>query len=425
MKEYIQYRREFHKYAEPSWREVRTSARIVEILTSMGVNQILAGEDVISIESVKPPVDLSEKVRKEAMARAIDEGAKEELVEDAQGYPGVIGIIRCHKPGPTFALRFDIDALPYSEVTEKGFRPSDEGFSSVHNCVHACGHDAHTAIGLGLAREIIDHQEDYCGTIKLIFQPAEETIFGAVSIVEKGHLDDVDIFIALHLAISAENEPLPSRTLAGGCKDFMSNRELEVTFHGKAAHPCGAAQEGKNALLAACTAALSLHSIAPHEKGLTRVNVGKINGGVCSNTIAPECTIDLEYRGTEQVISDYLEKRVFDILDGVSQMYDLTYSVVDHGKVPAGASDDELMAMIAEEGAKIPWFEKIYLEGNLGGTDDAATMMKRVQGHGGLATYIGIGTDTTEPLHNPKFDFDEDCMEPTIQLLSNMLKRKY
>ncbi len=417
MQQYIEYRREFHKMAEPSWQEVRTSARIAEILMRFGVDQVLTGEEVVNPESIKPPVDISEKTRKAGMERAISEGAIKSIVEHAEGYPGVIGVIKCQKPGPTFAFRFDIDALPYGEERASGFRPVDEGFASVHHCVHACGHDAHTAIGLGLAKEIMEHKEDYCGTIKLIFQPAEETIYGAISIVDKGHLDDVDVFMAIHVAISAENEPLPSRSLAGGCKDFMSNRELEVTFHGRAAHPCGAAQEGKNALLAACTAVMNLHSIPPHEKGLTRVNVGKIHGGVCSNTITPECTIDLEYRGTEKVISDYLEKRVFEILDGAAKMHDLTYSVVDHGEVPAGASDDALMEMVAEEGSKIPWFEKIYVEGNLGGTDDAAAMMNRVQEHGGLATYIGIGTDTTEPLHNPKFDIDEGLIDTQIPLI--------
>lgn len=420
----IEYRREFHKFAEKSWNEVRTSARVAEILDSIGVETILMGEEVVNTATLKHPIDVSEETRKANMKRALEQGAKAEYVERSNGYPGVIGIIDTKKPGPVYAFRFDIDCLPYEEVREEGFRPFEEGYISINaDCVHACGHDAHTAIGLGLAKEIVANIDEYKGIIKLIFQPAEETNLGAQSIVDKGHLDDVEYFLAVHLALSAENQPLPSHTIACGCKDFMSNRQLDVTFHGRAAHPCGAAQEGKNALLAACSAALNLHCIAPHEKGLGRVNVGQIHGGVCTNTITPECTIKLEYRGQYEVISKYLEKRVFDILDGTANTYDLTYTYVDHGEVPAGQSDDEMMRVVEEAAKQIPWFEKIYFEGNLGGTDDAAVMMTKVQKQGGLGTYIGIGTDITEPLHNPKFDFDETCMEATVDLLSVILKK--
>ena len=124
------------------------------------------------------------------------------------------------------------------------------------------------------------------------------------------------------------------------------------------------------------------------------------------------------------MVSEYLEKRVFDILDGTARTYDLIYTYVDHGEVPAGQSDDEMMRVVEEAAKQVPWFEKIYFEGNLGGTDDAAVMMTKVQKQGGLGAYIGIGTDITEPLHNPKFDFDENCMEATVDLLSVILKNK-
>ena len=101
----------------------------------------------------------------------------------------------------------------------------------------------------------------------------------------------MNYFIAMHVALSAENRPLPSHTICCGCKDFLSDRELDVTFHGRAAHPCGAAQEGKNALLAACSAALNIHAIAPHEEGLCRVNVGELHAGVAPNTIAPNACL--------------------------------------------------------------------------------------------------------------------------------------
>ncbi len=423
MNDIVKNRREFHKYPEKSWDEIRTSARIAEILAGYGVKNIFMGSEAVNKDTLKYPIELSEHRRVENMKRAVSQGADEEYVKRTEGYPGVVAVIDTEKSGPTFALRFDIDGLPYAEECSKDSPASTEGYRSVnYSCTHACGHDAHTAIGLELARRIMENIDEYSGQIRLIFQPAEETTLGARSIVDKGHLNNVDYFLAVHLALSAENVPLPSHTVACGVKDFMSCRQIDVTFHGKAAHPCGAAQEGKNAILAACCAALNLHSIAHHEKGLCRVNVGKIQGGVCTNTIAPECTIELEYRGQYREITEYLEKRVFNILDGSALAYDLTYSYVDHGEVPAGQSDDELMNVVYMAAEDVPWFEKIYMEGNLGGTDDAAVMMNKVQEQGGVGTYIGIGTDVSNPLHNPGFDFDETCLTASADLLEKTIK---
>jgi len=423
MNQITKYRREFHRYAETGWNEVRTSARIAEILAGLGAKDIHVGRNAVNIQTVKSPIDLSEKTRRANMERAISQGADPVLVRSTEGYPGVVAVIDTGHPGPVSALRFDIDCLPYDEKDADGSRAFSEDFSSVNpGCVHACGHDGHTAIGLGLASDIIKHTDDYRGVIKLLFQPAEETFFGAASIVDKGFLDDVDHFIAVHLALSAQNEPLPSGSIACGINDFLSVRQLDVTFHGRAAHPCGAAQEGRNALLAACSAALSLHAIAPHEKGLTRVNVGMINGGLCANTIPPECSLRLEYRGQFPEISQYLKERVFDILGGTAKTYGLTYTFEDYGEVPAARSDSCLVEAVRQAASRIPWFNKIYAEGNLGGSDDASVMMNHVQQHGGKAVYIGIGTDISQPVHNPGFDFDEDCLEPSVSLLSLMLK---
>ncbi len=447
----VAVRREFHHYPEAGWQEVRTSARIAEMLEQLGVPVVLQGEEVVDLAllATGPGIDLSEETRRAHMQRAVAEGAKETYVEAAKGYPGVIGIIDTGRPGPTYAFRFDIDCLEYDEYDGAGsapaeedyYRPSAEGYRSSHaGRVHACGHDGHTAIGLALAAKIMASlqgeadgsaqagadsgaQGDYKGIIKLIFQPAEENYLGAASIVAKGHLDDVDQVMAVHLAISAENEPLPSHSLCCGVKDFMACRQLDVTYHGVAAHPCGAAQEGKNALLACCSAALNLHAIAMHEKGLGRVNVGVIRGGEVTNTICPECTICLEYRGQYREISDYIGRRVFDILDGTARQYDMDYTYIDYGEIPAGQSNDALMAAVQEEAGKIPWFETIHYEGNVGGSDDAAVMINHVQDHGGLGTYIGIGCATTGPLHNPKFDFDESALDAAAELLTRMLRR--
>lgn len=422
MNEFIEYRREFHKYPENGWREIRTSARIAEILTEMGYD-CLMGPDAVNTDTVGKFVRPDEAERKENMERALRQGAKAEFVERTKGWPGVVAELDTGREGPVTAFRFDIDCLPYDEPQTEGYRPFEEGYNSCNpESDHACGHDAHTAMGLGIASALQEKKEQLRGKIRLLFQPAEETFNGAQSMIDKGHLDDVQNFIAMHVALSAENRPLPSHTICCGCKDFLSDRQLDVTFHGRAAHPCGAAQEGKNALLAACSAALNIHAIAPHEEGLCRVNVGELHAGIAINTIAPNALMKVEYRGQTPDIAAYVGKRVFDVLDGSAKAYDMTYTYDDYGEVPAGKSDDAMMEIIERAAKKIPWFEKIYFEGNVGGTDDAAAMINKVQSNGGIATYIGIGTDTTQPVHNPEFDIDEDCIPVAIELCMNALE---
>ena len=421
MSKFTEYRREFHKYPENGWREIRTSARIAEILTDMGYT-CLMGPDGVNVDSVIHLVRPDEEEMAAVMKRAVEQGADPAFVEKTRGIPGVIAELDTGKEGPVTAFRFDIDCLPYDEPKKEGYRPFDEDYASCNpESVHACGHDAHTAMGLGIAEGILKKKEEYRGKIRLIFQPAEETFCGPISIVDKGHLDDVDNFLAMHVALSAENKPLPSHTVACGCKDFLSDRQLDITFHGRAAHPCGASQEGKSALLAACSAALNLHAIAPHEQGLTRVNVGELRAGIAPNTIAPNAFMVVEYRGETPDICAYLEERVFEILDGSAKAYGMEYTYDDYGEVPAGKSDDAMMDVVRRAAVKVPWFEKIYFEGNVGGTDDAAVMMTRVQKNGGKGAYIGIGTNTTQPVHNAEFDMDEDCIDAAIDLCLNAL----
>lgn len=420
MNKYVEYRREFHHFPELGWTEIRTSARIAEILESIGykckMGTEVVDESTISFET------LSEERRREEMNRAISQGAAPEYVERTGGFPGVIAELETGKDGPVTAFRFDIDCLPYEEPKSEGFRPFDEGYISCNEGrVHACGHDAHAAIGIGVAETILRQKADLKGKIRFIFQPAEERYNGALSIVAKGWLDDVDYFIGIHMALTAEGYPLPSNSICCGCKDFLSDDQIDVTFHGKAAHPCGASQEGKNALLAACSAILNLHTIAPHEAGLCRINAGVMKGGVVVNTIAPEAFVSVEYRGQTQEISAYARRRVFEVLDGAAKMHGMDYTYVDFGEIPAAKSDDAMMEIISRAAEKTPWFSKIYFEGNVGGTDDASVMMNKVQEHGGIATYLGIGTNTTNVLHHPEFDLDEEAIPAAIEMLTHAL----
>ena len=137
MNQFVEYRREFHHYPEIGWREIRTSARIAEILEKEGY-KCLMGTDVINVDTVGFEM-LTDEEKKAEMERAVAQGAKSEYVERTGGYPGVIAELDTGKEGPVTAFRFDIDCLPYEEPKKEGFRPFDEGYISCNkDCVHAC-----------------------------------------------------------------------------------------------------------------------------------------------------------------------------------------------------------------------------------------------------------------------------------------------
>lgn len=423
-KKMVKYRREFHQYPELGWREIRTSARIAEILSKMGYKDIYVGKNAINPDSILSLVRMNDSEKEENINRAISEGASIKWIEKMDGYPGVVLEVDTGKPGNITALRFDIDALPDIEEGYDGRRSYDEGYISKHHgIIHSCGHDGHIAIGLGLAELLIRNKSKLKGKIRLLFQPAEETFSGAESMRDRGWLDDVDNFLAIHLMLTYNGEPMKSRSLSGGSNDFLSDRQLDIEFIGRAAHPAGASQEGKNAILAAATAILNLHSIAKHEEGLSVINVGMVSGGVAANTIAPNATISIEYRGETKNISSYLENRVYTIIKSAARMYDCEIDILDYGEVPTAKSDESLIDVVLEAGKEIEWFNEIYRYSSVGGTDDATVMMRYVQENGGRATYFGIGADGPAPVHNSGYDFDENVLEPTARLLYNICRK--
>ena len=197
--ELIQLRRDFHRYPETSWLEMRTSAKIAEYLTELGM-EVLTGKDVCREEARigVPDPDILER----HFSQVKEQGAPARFLTEEleQGYTGVVGILRCGE-GPTVALRFDIDALPMEEAEDLEHRPFREGFSSQNpGMMHACGHDCHAAIGLGTARILSALRDQLHGTVKFLFQPGEEGTKGAYAMVEKGHLDGVDYFAGTHVA---------------------------------------------------------------------------------------------------------------------------------------------------------------------------------------------------------------------------------
>lgn len=421
-KQLVTWRRDFHKHAESKWREFRTSGIIAAHLERLGI-PILLGEELMVRDMGFGVPDM--ETRKKEMERAVAQGADAALVEKMDGLPGVAGIIDTGKPGPVTALRFDIDSMPFDESTEESHRPVREGFASINRgCCHACGHDGHAAIGMAVAEWIAEHKEELSGVIKVIFQPAEEGGGGARGIVARGLLDDVHYFFGGHLGLThLDGLPVESRQLIAGAKDFLDNRRYNVRYTGIAAHPCGDPQKGRNALLAGSAASLGIHSIAPHGQGQLRVNVGILRCGISRNTIAPNAYMEIEVRGDSDLVAEYGEQRMLQVVQSAAGLYDVDCEVELVGKTISAKADDAAIDIVMECVKNVPWFAECRPEGSVGGTDDASDMMRRVQENGGIGTYIGLGTTFPTSYHDPGFDFDEDVLLPSAELFEEIVKK--
>lgn len=410
-------RRDLHKYAETGWFEVRTASKVARRLTDLGY-EVLMGREVC-LEDARMGVPSKEELER-AYERAVRQGADPEfapLLKD--GFTGVIGILRCGE-GPVVAMRFDMDALGVIEDTEITHRPAREGFGSVNpGCMHACGHDGHTAIGLGVAKLLMDLRESLHGTVKLIFQPAEEGVRGAKSIVEHGHLDDVDVFLGSH--VTGMQEAQGEYDLIPGAGGSLATTKLDVTFRGKAAHAGGSPEEGNNVMLSIATAILNLYAIPRHSKGETRVNVGTVQAGSGRNVIADEGKMEIEVRGSSTEVNEYVETYARQILQAAAQMHRTACEITVMGGAYSLESDQPLMERIADVcRQRLHMKVDPKLRMKAGGSEDISYMMKRVQDHGGQAAFMRIMAETAGPGHSRQFDFDEHMMVNGVKAFCGM-----
>lgn len=411
----VAQRRDFHKHAEAGWLEMRTSSIIARKLTDLGY-EVLVGEQVCKREErMGVP---SDEVLKMAYQRAVDQGADPEFVKATEGgMTGVIGILRCGE-GPTVAMRFDIDALGVNESMEEDHLPAKEGFRSINaGTMHACGHDGHGVSGLGVAEVLVQIKDQLHGTVKLIFQPSEEGVRGAKSIVANGHLDDVDYLLGSHTT-GMDDE---GSDITPGSRDSLASFKYDVTFRGKAAHAGGSPHLGKNALLAASSAVLNLYAIPRHGAGSSRINVGRLIAGSGRNVIADEAFMEIEVRGATNEINEYVSQYAMRILENSAAMHDCTMEVKLMGAAQSMVSDQALMERIADVCANkldMKVSENICMK--LGGSEDFSYMLNRVHEKGGQAAFMRIRSPLAAGAHNVKFDFDESYMTKAVKAFCAM-----
>ena len=354
---------DLHRHPEPSHFENRTNLRVREQLKAHGIDMLCPKDNI------------------------------------------TIAVIHGAKPGKTVGLRFDTDALQLQELCDVPYKSEHDGL------MHGCGHDAHTTCGVYVARLLKAHADELCGTYKIIFQPAEEGVRGAQSIAEGGILDDVDYLLTGHLGMGWNTGSLVALS-----KGFLSTTKVDAEFKGVSAHAGMSPQDGKNAILAACSATLAMHTACQDSRGASRINVGTIQGGSGRNVVPADAMIRFETRGETADIQELVLKKAMNAVNGAAEMFDCSVDTKIMGSASSADSSAELEPFIRAGAARISEITNYVKEAAFSGSEDATYLMAKVQSHGGKAAYMCIGSNIAAPHHNDHFNFDESSLLTGLRL---------
>lgn len=409
--ELIRLRRHFHKYAEPAWMEFLTTAKIIEELKNYNLDLYYGKEIYFNKRMGLPEKSILESYKNSISISNIDK--KEEILDS---YTGLIAVLDTKKIGPNIGFRFDIDANELCESNSLGHLPNILNFSSKNSfAMHACGHDAHMSIGIELAKILASNINKLKGKIIFIFQPAEEGVRGAYSLMNNPIIDKLDYLAGMHIGMDVK-----SGEVGVGSHGFLATKKIDIIFKGKASHAGASPEKGHNALLAASSAVLNFNSLAQHSMGEARINVGKLNAGSGRNIIANIAKIEMEIRGENDHIISYLYDGVNRIVEGSAISYDCSYEIEIKGQAPSLISYDEEFIKNLRNFYK----EKSYklVDANLKGSEDIAYLLNEVRKAGGKTVHFILGSNLKDSHHSEEFDINEKDMIRGVDLMVDFVK---
>lgn len=355
-------RRHFHRQPELGFHEVQTSEDIAKRLTELGLE----------------------------VRRGFGEAAT-----------GVMGILR-GDGDKVLALRADIDALAITEENDLAFRSQNEGL------MHACGHDGHIAMLLAAAAMLAEHRERVHGTVKFIFQPAEEGPYpgGASYVVSSGALDDVDAAFAMHLAPSL---PVGTADVHYGAGTASADM-FRMTVIGRGGHGSEPAKAIDPIVMAAqvVTACQSIVSRSIDARDASVLSICTISGGNAGNAIPERVTMTGTLRNFSEDVRNVVVERMEAVLKGVAEMNGGSYEfVVDRGypalinnEAMSALAEKTLTAMLGAEHVNVLY--RPIMSG-----EDFAYFARKVPS---VMPWLGCGVPEKErrmPLHNPGYTMDE------------------
>jgi amidohydrolase len=385
--ELVALRRDLHRHPELSWQERRTQEVVLERLRTWG------------LEDARPIADTG--------ATALVRGA----------CPS--GRRAC--PGRTLLWRADMDALPVQERNEVEYA------STVPGVMHACGHDGHVAIALGLARLLHKGRRELAGNVRFVFQPAEESAGGAQRCIEAGVLDEPAVEAALGLHIAAD-APLGTIVVMEG-PAFAAPTAIAVTIRGRGGH---AAQphQAVDAIVVAAQAVAALQTVVSRStdpSDTVVLTIGTIEGGERHNIIAEQVRMTGTIRTFDDKVLARTLKRVEGVLAGVTAAMGAEYEFSHYTSCPMLVNDSAMTALVEREARAFLGEESTLRWPPSTGADDMACFLEKVPG-----CYFFLGAQPRErarrfPHHHPRFDFDERALtvglEFALRLVEAYLKQ--
>lgn len=385
----IAWRHDIHQYPELSNREFKTAEKIAKHLNSLGLE-----------------------------------------VQTGVAHTGVVGILKGAKPGPVVALRADIDALP---VVERVDLPWASKVKTKYNdlevgVMHACGHDTHTAILMGVAEVLTALQSELKGTVKFIFQPAEEGApvgeeGGAELMIKEGVLKspDVDAIFGLHIWSGFEVGSISYKP--GGI--LAAANAFEIRVKGKQTHG-STPWTGIDPVVTATQIVNNLQTIVSRSLPLTTegavVSVGRISGGVRSNIIPEEVYMEGTIRALDMDMQQTIFRRMEEIVEHTAKSNGAEAELIIHPGYPVTYNDPELTASVVSTLHATAGEENVHLMKAITGAEDFSFFQKEVPGFFFMLGGMPKGQDptTAAPHHTPDFYVDDSAMLLGVKTLSQL-----
>ncbi|WP_417599729.1 M20 aminoacylase family protein [Pararhodobacter oceanensis] len=364
-------RRDLHQHPELGFEEVRTSGIVAQHLRDFGIE-----------------------------------------VTTGIGKTGVVGVLKGNRPGRTIGLRADMDALPIDEQTNLPYASKTPGV------MHACGHDAHTAILLGAARYLAETR-DFAGTAVFIFQPAEEGLGGARAMIAEGLFErfPCDEIYGLHNSPYTEPGKIgvrPGKAMAGA--NFF---DIEITAKG-----CHAAtpHNGIDSIVIASALVQQLQSIVArnvpaHEKVV--LSVTQMHAGSAYNVLPEVATLAGTVRYFDRDQAEMVTQRMQDLCDGMARSYGVEISLAMRNVFDVLENDPEMSQALYEAAQGLVGEDAYLHDSQVMGSEDFADMLQVVRG-----AHCTIGHSGSVPLHNPGFVLDDALLPLGAALMARMVETR-
>ena len=346
---------------------------------------------------------------------------KEELkkagvpIKDIGTETGVLAILKGEKKGPNTvtALRADMDALPIKEMTGLDYASQNEGI------MHACGHDGHTTMLLGAAKLLNTMKDQFSGTVKFIFQPGEETLLGAKSMVEAGVLEDpaVDNILALHCwpAVDVGKIGFWRGPYQASADKFTVK---VIGFGGHGAYP----HKSTDPVLAASTAVVQFQNIVSRQIDAlesTVISICMINGGRAFNVIPEEVSFCGTVRCHNNEVRLGIKDKMDTIMQGIAKSFGVKYELDYEWGIPPTANDPEVVDAVIEAAKKVLGEDKIeQLKNPVMGAEDFSMYLEKVPR--GAFIRVGIASPGEKPVvhHNDHYNFNDDAIPVGVSLFT-------